>query len=29
MNISMAQELVDSALENVSIGLRMESLGIE
>lgn len=29
MNLSMAQELVDSALENLTIGLRMESLGIE
>jgi hypothetical protein len=27
-NLSMAQELIDSALENVSLSLRMESLGI-
>lgn len=27
-NLSMAQELVDSALENVSLGLRMESMGL-
>ncbi|KAF6762065.1 hypothetical protein DFP72DRAFT_595181 [Ephemerocybe angulata] len=29
MNLSMAQELVDSALENLTMSLRMESLGIE
>ncbi|KAH6914808.1 hypothetical protein BKA70DRAFT_1396196 [Coprinopsis sp. MPI-PUGE-AT-0042] len=28
-NLSMAQELVDSAQENVSLGLRMEQLGLE
>ncbi|EAU84413.2 hypothetical protein CC1G_01409 [Coprinopsis cinerea okayama7 len=28
-NLSMAQELIDSAQENVSISLRMESLGLE
>ena|SRR6266540_1982683 len=28
-NLSMAQELVDSALENASLSLRMESLGID
>ncbi|KAF9567417.1 hypothetical protein CPC08DRAFT_703305 [Agrocybe pediades] len=27
-NLSMAQELIDSALENVSLGLRMESMGL-
>lgn len=27
-NLSMAQELVDSALENATLSLRMESLGI-
>lgn len=27
-NLSMAQDLVDSALENASLSLRMESLGI-
>jgi hypothetical protein len=27
-NLSMAQDLVDSALENASLALRMESLGI-
>ena len=27
-NLSMGQELVDSALENASLSLRMESLGI-
>ena len=27
-NLSMAQELIDIALENVSLSLRMESLGI-
>lgn len=28
-NLSMGQELVDSALENASLSLRMESLGID
>ena len=28
-NLLMAQELIDSALENLSITLRMESLGLE
>jgi len=28
-NLRMAQELTDSALENLSISFRMESLGIE
>jgi predicted negative regulator of RcsB-dependent stress response len=27
-NLAMAQELIDTALENVSLGLRMESMGI-
>ncbi|KAF8165678.1 hypothetical protein B0H34DRAFT_690015 [Crassisporium funariophilum] len=27
-NLSMAQDLIDSALENVSLGLRMESMGL-
>ena len=27
-NLTMAQELIDTALENVSLGLRMESMGI-
>jgi hypothetical protein len=27
-NISMAQDLIDGALENLSISLRMESLGL-
>lgn len=27
-NLSMAQDLVDSALENASLSLRMESMGI-
>jgi len=28
-NLTMAQELLDSALENISLSLRMESLGFD